>query len=59
MSAIRRASSPCCECVEMAGMVATDFTRPRSVARQMRCIASNIPRAAAAPSLTRNDIRCP
>ena len=33
MSAICRASSPCWECVEMAGMVAMLLMRPRSVAR--------------------------
>jgi hypothetical protein len=37
MWASLRPSSPCCWCVEIAGMVATLLMRPRSVARQMRC----------------------
>ena len=43
----------------IAGMVAIDFTRPRSVARQMRWSPSKTRRAAASPPFTRNDIRCP
>ena len=42
-----------------AGIVATLFDLPRSVARQISCRPSNTARAAAAPPFTAKLIRCP